>query len=104
MQKKKKCMKLNDWQQVNRLSYSKSLAVGEENLWFSYPDSVLHFLQRTEYYSLNRREIGYNSNVTDVKKILAVTPKNCFGPVSLYTLMTNKTREFYRLGEKILRT
>jgi len=59
-------MKLNDWQQVNRLCYSKSFTVGGKKLCFSYPDPVLYFLQRTEYYSLNRREIGSNSNVIDV--------------------------------------
>lgn len=65
-----KSMKLNDWQQVNRLCYSKSFTVGGKKLCFSYPNPVLYILQGTEYYSLSRREIRSNNNVIDVKKNL----------------------------------
>lgn len=97
---KKKSMKLNDWQQVNRLCYSKSFTVGGKKLCFSYPDPVPYFLQGTEHYSLSRREIRSNNDVIDVKKILAVTHKNCFDAISLYTLMKNKKTMFFRLVEE----
>lgn len=71
-------MKLNDWQQVNRLCYSKSFTVGEKKPRFSYTDPVPHFLQRTEYYSLNRSEIRSNSNATDVKKYLGCNSQKLF--------------------------
>lgn len=95
-----KSMKLNDWQQVNRLCYSKSFTVGGKKLCFSYPDPVLYFLQGTEYYSLSRREIRSNNDVTDVKKILAVSHKNCFDAISLCKLMKNKKTMFFRLAEE----
>lgn len=93
--KKKKSMKLNDWQQVNRLCYSKSFTAGGKKLCFSYPDPVLYLLRRTEYYSLSRMEIRFNNNVIDVKKYLGCYSKNCFDPVSLYTLMMNKKTIFF---------
>lgn len=44
----------------------KASLLGEKSSVLVNP--VLYFLQRMEYYSLNRREIRSNSNVIDVKK------------------------------------
>lgn len=44
----------------------KASLLGEKSSGLVNP--VLYFLQRTEYYLLNRREIRSNSNVIHVKK------------------------------------